>query len=384
MYLIKTVFNYFKIPQLDYNRAFTSKSKIYENKDEYELHYDYDDGDDDDDDNNIHVTSQTSTSTRSLTTRWTWTWSRLTTFSRSFYFDSTTSRSTSTTFTTRSSSATTRILPVDTTIVNNSDSSNNSTMISIVTVRPTTQAENNNNASTDDSNQTSEPNTNTKADYFKIGFNNSTYKEIVGKDDYLEAVFFNISQIQLNNYTYKVYLNYMVSVNGRFFLRSATNQLEIFPFGADADLRLHGSIRYNQIFDQNLLELISDDVNEYCPNLSFKSTWAFLITWNEVRPYNSFMGNSYHGANSAYKNTFQMILTTDGRNTFSIFNYERLDWPNSFINMTFESGYTDGFNFNFNNIEYSLESKNKSRLLHESNINNPGRWVIKFDNRFCN
>lgn len=151
----------------------------------------------------------------------------------------------------------------------------------------------------------------------------------------------------------------------------------IAPFWSDIDIRFSGNIYHKEINETYLLNPINKDIKKRCPKMNFKSDWAYMVSWNDAPTYLNI--DDRYGDKSRFKNVFQLVITTDGANSFAIFNYVKLDWPNDYINATFQAGYNSK-----DSRFYVLENKNKDRLLTETNINKPGRWVLPLnDNKNC-
>lgn len=102
--------------------------------------------------------------------------------------------------------------------------------------------------------------------------------------------------------------------------------------------------------------------------LFYRPDWAYIVTWNDAPVYLSL--DDRYGSKFQFRNVFQVVLTTDGVQSFAIFNYKRLDWPNEYINSTFVAG------INAADTRYYILATNKSTLIGHSNVNAPGRWVL--------
>ena len=93
-----------------------------------------------------------------------------------------------------------------------------------------------------------------------------------------------------------------------------------------------GAIYYGEITDGEILGRIGSDTNSLCKynNQHFSPTWAYIVTWYECIPFPSV--RSYTQRNS---NTFQVLLTSNGYESFAIFNFIRMDWPNNYFSKAF-------------------------------------------------
>lgn len=76
------------------------------------------------------------------------------------------------------------------------------------------------------------------------------------------------------------------------------------------------SIYYRVVSDEDTLFNISDDVKENfdLSGLDFSATSAVIATWFKVAKYKRFSDNL---------NTFQIVLATDGQQSFAILFYNR-------------------------------------------------------------
>jgi hypothetical protein len=162
--------------------------------------------------------------------------------------------------------------------------------------------------------------------------------------------------------------------------------ISLKPFDSDIDMRRNGKIYYGEIKDDKMLRSIGSDVRKLCKYDAFLPTWAYVVTWFDCRPYLIRSSNSYYGAESNYKNTFQLLLISNGNESFAMYNYVRLDWPNYEIYKRFSSGY-DLYLFSAYSRslygQYSIENTLVRNLTERSNMDKPGRWFIKFNNTKC-
>ena len=89
---------------------------------------------------------------------------------------------------------------------------------------------------------------------------------------------------------------------------SATTFFALFADYTTNDI---GSILFRETFDQSTLELITNDVNA----TGFICSHAFIVTFLNMPEY------GVHGA----RNTFQMVLASDGNKTYGLAYYYRVD-----------------------------------------------------------
>lgn len=99
----------------------------------------------------------------------------------------------------------------------------------------------------------------------------------------------------------------------------AKDRCVVAAFWADVDNRRAGDVYYREATDAAMLNRATEDIRRYFPELpDFSATWVFVATWYRV----TFFG----GSSSSPVNTFQTVLITDGRFSFTIFNYESILW----------------------------------------------------------
>ena len=143
-------------------------------------------------------------------------------------------------------------------------------------------------------------------------------------------------------------------------------------------MSLKGAIYYGEITDGEILGSIGSDINSLCKNNNqhFSPTWAYIVTWYECAPYTFGTYNTQRNSN-----TFQMLLTSNGNDSFAILNYISMNWPNNNFKKSFTSGYSlRSYNLNVNRI---IENVTVSNLIDKSNMERPGRWFINFNNTNC-
>ncbi|XP_035683923.1 sushi, nidogen and EGF-like domain-containing protein 1 [Branchiostoma floridae] len=83
-----------------------------------------------------------------------------------------------------------------------------------------------------------------------------------------------------------------------------------------------GYIYHRETTDATVLSRATTDIQTAFPaeHGSFVAIWAYIATWHEV----AFFGSS--GASRNLRNTFQLVLITDGCKSFCLFNYDRIDF----------------------------------------------------------
>ncbi|XP_023932267.1 sushi, nidogen and EGF-like domain-containing protein 1 [Lingula anatina] len=159
-----------------------------------------------------------------------------------------------------------------------------------------------------------------------------------------------------------------------------SNRRLIAPFWADVDtLRNHGRVFYRQTTDLSILNRATSDIRAaFVSQSKFTAAWAFVCTYDDV---------TYYGGNSwTNTNTFQVVLVTNGRQSFAIFNYKEVTWTTGAgsggrgglggtpAQVGFNAG--DGFRY------FSVPGSRTSAIVDiesTTNVNVPGRWIFRVD-----
>ncbi|KAM9249345.1 sushi, nidogen and EGF-like domain-containing protein 1 [Dugong dugon] len=162
----------------------------------------------------------------------------------------------------------------------------------------------------------------------------------------------------------------------------AKDRCVVAAFWADVDNRRAGDVYYREATDPATLHRATGDVRRYFPELlDFSATWAFVATWYRV----TFFG----GSASSPVNTFQIVLITDGKLSFTIFNYESITWTTG----THASSGGDaaglggiaaqaGFNAGDGRRYFSIPGSRTADVAEvetTTNVGVPGRWVFRID-----
>ena len=134
---------------------------------------------------------------------------------------------------------------------------------------------------------------------------------------------------------------------------SPSNNYFIAPFAHDLDTTKSGAIYYRLINDSQSLKQIGQEINpsKYSNTVDFMPSNALIVTWDSVAPFN----NSISGVAS-----FQVILSTDGSNSFLTINYGSLGF----------SAYY-GYFFQYGSTKFTLTNPKYS-----SNVGVNGKWIF--------
>ncbi|KAI1707227.1 nidogen-like domain-containing protein [Ditylenchus destructor] len=156
----------------------------------------------------------------------------------------------------------------------------------------------------------------------------------------------------------------------------------IAPFWADVDIRYTGYVFYRQTTVAKSLEKAQKEISSAFSNFAgIKLKWLLVATWLNVTYYPD---RTCCGPRK--RNTFQAIITTDGRHSFAIFYYQNLTWTTGA-----ESGGRDGlggtpaqagFDFGDGNHRLMIPGSCTGDVLkinEQSNVGDPGKWVFRVD-----
>ncbi|KAM8787743.1 sushi, nidogen and EGF-like domain-containing protein 1 [Rhynchonycteris naso] len=162
----------------------------------------------------------------------------------------------------------------------------------------------------------------------------------------------------------------------------AKDRCVVAAFWADVDNRRAGDVYYREAADPATLRRATEDIRRYFPELpDFSATWVFIATWYRV----TFFG----GSPSSPVNTFQTVLITDGKFSFTIFNYESITWTTG----THASSGGDatglggiaaqaGFNAGDGRRYFSIPGSRTADMAEvetSTNVGVPGRWAFRID-----
>ena len=134
-------------------------------------------------------------------------------------------------------------------------------------------------------------------------------------------------------------------------------QYFIAPFSHDLDTTKNGTIYYRTINDLPTLGQIGHEINslKYSNKTIFKPANAFIVTWETVAPYDT--------SKSGYV-SFQIILSTDGSNSFLTINYGSLGFHAS-----------DGYYFQCGSYSGCYTTISGSNPELSSNVAMKGKWI---------
>lgn len=151
----------------------------------------------------------------------------------------------------------------------------------------------------------------------------------------------------------------------------SSNIAMVTPYWCDIDIRNGDDIWYYQTIDKQLIQTASRDVRKMFPSLTdFDANWLFVATWDNV----TYFGAVNEELNK--RNTFQTLLITNGRQSFAVFLYNKIEWIGNRAQVGFDAG--DGVNFLAINESRTAAVINVTLL---SNVGVPGKFAFRLDSK---
>lgn len=163
----------------------------------------------------------------------------------------------------------------------------------------------------------------------------------------------------------------------------------IVPFWSDVDTRVGGRVHYRETTDRVFLLKASAEIRMGFPSLSnINLGWAFVVTWDDV----GFYGATANCDGLTKRNTFQVILTTDGSKSFVIFFYNKVTWTTGTAsngNCTGLGGTPAkaGFDTGDGSTFFEIGGACTDAILNietTTNVGQPGKWIFRIDNELQN
>ncbi|XP_065657050.1 sushi domain-containing protein 2-like [Hydra vulgaris] len=185
-----------------------------------------------------------------------------------------------------------------------------------------------------------------------------------------------------------VYREVYLSTNGIITFGAANSEFVPKPFPlptiqsvatywTDSDPSKGGNIFYKETTNKIILKKISEEIKyRLVSYMKFNAEWALIVTYDQVRPYSC-------GCNTSCSNyvTYQTILTSDGVNSFAIFNFNQLGY---FTGAGSCAGFAQvGFNAGDGKRFFLMPKSNTAGIseiaLFQSNVGVPGKWIFSTD-----
>ncbi|GFO27398.1 nidogen-1, partial [Plakobranchus ocellatus] len=157
---------------------------------------------------------------------------------------------------------------------------------------------------------------------------------------------------------------------------------QAFPFIAiflaDVDTSRSGRVYYRYTNEYEIRGRAAVDVKAYFSRFGdYMPTGLFIVTWDRV---------GYFSAQVDKLNTFQLVLMTDGVNSFALFHYYTKGQSWTVSQGKYAPGYLDtppqaGFDGGRGGLSFILPgSGNTSEFMTGSNVDVPGVWIFQIGN----
>uniref|UniRef100_A0A0B7B8A8 Nidogen n=1 Tax=Arion vulgaris TaxID=1028688 RepID=A0A0B7B8A8_9EUPU len=149
-------------------------------------------------------------------------------------------------------------------------------------------------------------------------------------------------------------------------------------FLADIDTRSTGRVYYRSTSEADLIERAARDIRaNFTAFQNYSPTSLFIVTWDRV---------GYFREQGDKHNTFQLVLASNGRDSFAFFHYldNGIQWMTS--QGKFMPTYSDippqaGFDGGEDSNHYRLPGSGESgSFVNGSNVNIPGVWLFQVGN----
>jgi len=145
-----------------------------------------------------------------------------------------------------------------------------------------------------------------------------------------------------------------------------------------------GYIYHRETTDAAILARATTDIQTAYPadHGSFAATWAYVATWHQVGIY----GAIYGGVN--LRNTFQLVLITDGCKSFALFNYDQIQFLQGSGDGTTGTGPNpaqvginggDGYAYSLHPYSKTTNLYNLPAWTDPAVPGPPGRWYRRTD-----
>ena len=156
-----------------------------------------------------------------------------------------------------------------------------------------------------------------------------------------------------------------------------TGMRTIAAYWTDSDPSKGGRVFYRETLNRTVLSQISLEIKLRLINYNnFNADWALIVTFDQVLPYSC-------GCNTSCSSsvTYQTILTSDGVNSFVIFNFNQLDYSTGarYCNGFAQIGFNAGDGKRFFLMPESNTAKISETALFQSNVGVPGKWIFSTD-----
>ncbi|CAL8117126.1 unnamed protein product [Orchesella dallaii] len=227
-------------------------------------------------------------------------------------------------------------------------------------------------------------------------YDRGDYHKLIFKDDEFLQVNWSIGFNFFNTTFHSTFL----SGNGQISFErgiakfapscNSSNTPMIMAYWSDSISDSKSQVLYQETRDPTLLQKAGTDIFLAFPEMKGISlSWMFLVTWKNM----AFFGADPKCNGLSKRNTYQLVLTTDGYYTFALMYYNRIDWTtgaHSFTGGDPCKGLSDirgkparvGFDFGDGKTLYTVADSCTNSILNisqTSNFNQPGKWAFQIE-----
>lgn len=145
----------------------------------------------------------------------------------------------------------------------------------------------------------------------------------------------------------------------------------VAPYWTDIDIRNGGRIYYRELDDRTgIISRIDAEIRRAFPTFAnYRSSLALVATYDRVAGYR---------ISNVPRNTFQVVVCTNGRFSFTIYHYKQLEWHATETTTGAQAGFNAGDNATYYIIEGSFTPEVLT-LVNRTNVGVPGKWIFRID-----
>ncbi|XP_077865051.1 uncharacterized protein LOC144350857 [Saccoglossus kowalevskii] len=160
--------------------------------------------------------------------------------------------------------------------------------------------------------------------------------------------------------------------------------LLVTPYWADIDTKRGGNVFWRETTDPRIVARAARDIAQAdpCALLDSEIDWVFVATWDNAAFFDAFEDHS-----RALRNTFQVVLTSNGHQSFAIFNYVNIEWTTGMSSggdeyglggTPAQVGFNVGDGVNFFSVPLSMQPEVVD-IEETTNVDIQGRYVFQVD-----
>ncbi|XP_078317936.1 uncharacterized protein LOC144620594 isoform X2 [Crassostrea virginica] len=152
---------------------------------------------------------------------------------------------------------------------------------------------------------------------------------------------------------------------------SSEFQKIIAPFWTQINTTDGGYLWYRTSMDNTILRRGTNEIRSFSSGMfQFSATLIVVVTWENVAAH---LCSLNWTITCQQRNTFQLVLITDGIYSFALFNYNKITWTQNT-----QVGFDAGDGENYFSVPGSMTDRMRN-LPKMSNIDIPGQFVFRVD-----